>query len=505
MADIKDYTGKITSQHSDKPKFMAMVEAVSQCFLDTNEVTAGLPEDFDLDSAVDAQLDDVGLWVGISRNIATPLTNVYFSLDTVGLGFDQGAWKGPFDPDNGITTLDNETYRTLLRAKIGANHWDGTLESSKAILDLVFNPDGHQPFFPVTANNEMFGIGDGIQTAFQLKYQGQNVYDYTSTTLYRNDWQGIQQLYQTPRTNLALRSQEFDNASWVKTRSTVSANVIVAPDGTLTADKLVTDTTPASSHGIGQNTGVAVAIGDTVTVSVFLKAAEIPYAYLQLRGGGGTAFVASNGRYFDIVNGVAGFGSAGSTYAIQDVGSGWFRVSHSLPATQAGTVAMDVFVAYALTSGSISGNGDGVSGFYPWGASVEVLGASTPKPYIPTIAAAVTVTDYVAGPFGQFTLANAPLPNAVLSWSGQGTVYANGNYAFMVDNQDMTITIGVAGNPPSAIQLALLTGGYITLKPQSVDISYYISPTISGPLFGFDASNQYIAGFDQGSWGKVYS
>ncbi|WP_428846552.1 DUF2612 domain-containing protein [Pseudomonas moorei] len=89
--------------------------------------------------------------------------------------------------------------------------------------------------------------------------------------------------------------------------------------------------------------------------------------------------------------------------------------------------------------------------------------------------------------------------------TGQGIAYASGTYAFMVDNQDMTITIGVAGNPPSAIQLGLLTGGYITLKPQSVDISYYISPTVSGSLFGFNASNQYTTGFDQGSWGNVHS
>ncbi len=93
----------------------------------------------------------------------------------------------------------------------------------------------------------------------------------------------------------------------------------------------------------------------------------------------------------------------------------------------------------------------------------------------------------------------------VVNATGQGIAYASGTYAFMVDNQDMTITIGVAGNPPSAIQLGLLTGGYITLKPQSVDISYYISPTVSGSLFGFNASNQYTTGFDQGSWGNVHS
>ncbi|VVE79426.1 DUF2612 domain-containing protein [Pandoraea sputorum] len=143
MADITDYTGKITSEHADKPRFTAMVAAVAQCFVDAQNALASMPDSFDLDSAVGKQLDDVGLWVGVTRNVSTPLSGVYFSFDTVGLGFDQGVWKGPFDPDTGVTTLDDETYRLLIRARIGANHWDGTLAGSKAILSQVFGPDTH--------------------------------------------------------------------------------------------------------------------------------------------------------------------------------------------------------------------------------------------------------------------------------------------------------------------------------------------------------------------------
>ena len=139
MPDITDYTGKITSEHANQPKYMAMVEAVSQALLGACDSAKSLPDDFDLDSAIGAQLDDVGVWVGVTRYVNTPLLGIYFALDTEGLGFDQGSWRGPFDPEDGITTLDDETYRTLIRAKIGANHWDGTLEQSRKILDLVFS------------------------------------------------------------------------------------------------------------------------------------------------------------------------------------------------------------------------------------------------------------------------------------------------------------------------------------------------------------------------------
>jgi hypothetical protein len=145
MPDVSDYTSLITSEHADKPNFMAMVAAVAQCFVDQQSLLLSIPDEFDLDNAVGVQLDAVGLWVGIGREITTPLTGVYFSLDIPGLGFDQGVWQGPFDPDTGVTSLDDGTYRTLIRAKIGANHWDGTLDSSADILDSIF-PDGTYAF-----------------------------------------------------------------------------------------------------------------------------------------------------------------------------------------------------------------------------------------------------------------------------------------------------------------------------------------------------------------------
>jgi type 1 fimbria pilin len=46
-------------------------------------------------------------------------------------------------------------------------------------------------------------------------------------------------LIESPRTNLVLYSEEFDNAYWTKTNVTITANATTAPDGNLTADKLV--------------------------------------------------------------------------------------------------------------------------------------------------------------------------------------------------------------------------------------------------------------------------
>ncbi|WP_156920677.1 phage head spike fiber domain-containing protein [Fundidesulfovibrio putealis] len=53
-------------------------------------------------------------------------------------------------------------------------------------------------------------------------------------------------LIEEQRTNLLYPSEDFSNAAWTKTRATITANAAVAPDGTMTADKLVEDTTASS-------------------------------------------------------------------------------------------------------------------------------------------------------------------------------------------------------------------------------------------------------------------
>lgn len=169
MAEIGKYLGLVTAFNRDKAKFMDMVGAVSQCFVDAQAGIGALVPAFDLDVAVGVQLDAVGLWVGISRHVRTPLVGVYFSFDVVGVGMDEGVWQGPFDPDSGVTVLDDDTYRLLIRAKIAANHWDGTLEGSAAILNLIFGGTGTYVF--IQDNGDMsidIGVSGQRPTAIFL-------------------------------------------------------------------------------------------------------------------------------------------------------------------------------------------------------------------------------------------------------------------------------------------------------------------------------------------------
>lgn len=140
---VEKYLDLIPNWNREKPRFSATVQALAEPLSDGQGFLLGMSADFDLDTAIGAQLDIVGEWVGRNRYVTVPITDVWFSFDIEGVGFDQGTWKGPYDLDAAMTRLDDDHYRILLRAKIAANQWDGTLPGAKAVLDPVFGNDTH--------------------------------------------------------------------------------------------------------------------------------------------------------------------------------------------------------------------------------------------------------------------------------------------------------------------------------------------------------------------------
>ena len=177
-------------------------------------------------------------------------------------------------------------------------------------------------------------------------------------------------LVEPQRTNLALYSSSFDNANWVKTRVTISTDVATAPDGTLTADKIISDAT-LNSHFVRDD--FASTIG---TVSVFAKADEFTFLKLSTNAFG---FQAS---YFDLVNGTTVQG-ANHIATIEDYGNGWYRCAIYVSAA-----FTQFYIENAGNSASPTHTGDGVKGIFIWGAQVEAGTYATS--YIPTTSASVT-------------------------------------------------------------------------------------------------------------------
>lgn len=138
-----DYTDLIAGYHVGKARYTSWVFTLTEPLRIARERLAAMREDFDVDTAIGAQLDAVGVRVGVSRNLPMTLTDVYFALDDVdGIGLDLGVWKGVYDPVDGTTTLGDETYRAVIKAKIAQNHWDGTRGSLPDFLGEVLGQFG---------------------------------------------------------------------------------------------------------------------------------------------------------------------------------------------------------------------------------------------------------------------------------------------------------------------------------------------------------------------------
>lgn len=136
------YTELITSEHNQRPKYMAMVEAVTEPVADLQAFLKSIPGYFDLDTAIGVQLDILGEWIGRSRLVEVPITDVYFSWRSDTQGWRAGVWKGRFDPESGLVELPDDSYRLLLKAKVAANKWDGTIPSAYDIWEEAFANTG---------------------------------------------------------------------------------------------------------------------------------------------------------------------------------------------------------------------------------------------------------------------------------------------------------------------------------------------------------------------------
>ena len=181
--------------------------------------------------------------------------------------------------------------------------------------------------------------------------------------------------------NFFQRSQEFDNAYWIKYQTTVTANSVVAPDGTTTAETII-ESNANDYHTV--YTAISLATSTVYTLSAFLKANTRSYGMLGVGGGG-----LSIGYYakFDLTNGTAtNIVGTGFTSNATSVGNGWYRCTLTFTSGTSASHNLQ-FGPHDNGSNPIYA-GDGTSSVYLWGAQVEQRSAV--GPYQVTTTAAIT-------------------------------------------------------------------------------------------------------------------
>lgn len=169
--------------------------------------------------------------------------------------------------------------------------------------------------------------------------------------------------------NLAIRSEEFDNAGvWLLQNATIGANTGGAPDGSVTADKLE-ETTANGPHTAYQQ--IAGLVDNTVyTFSVYLRQQERTWALVAINGKDGT----TRGAYFNIPIGAPAIGTIlnGATPLMSTVGAlSHYRCSVSATVGAGGsTPAVAIYTASADNVSSFAGTTG--SGFHMHGAQLEL-------------------------------------------------------------------------------------------------------------------------------------
>jgi hypothetical protein len=156
MADISSlisaYADLLPMQYRDKPKARATIEILCQKAL-ADGLALDLANAFDIDTAVGAQLDIIGKYVGVSRYIQVPASFSYYGFrdyisghtqNTNGMQTYTGSlnagilYKSYASIGQSSTAISDEGMRFIIKLQIISNHSDASFYGIQHLLLQFF-------------------------------------------------------------------------------------------------------------------------------------------------------------------------------------------------------------------------------------------------------------------------------------------------------------------------------------------------------------------------------
>jgi hypothetical protein len=221
-------------------------------------------------------------------------------------------------------------------------------------------------------------------------------------------------LLEPQRTNLVTFSEQFDNAAWTKSETTISANAATSPDGYTNADKLIASTNNAAHETKQSFTGLS----GSYTISCFLKADGYNYAFIRSQVNTGAD---RYGVIIDLTNGTTYANATGSptgtSSSVTSYGNGWYRLS--VTATTNNSLGITIGPSSGTTFGGVSlpatFAGNGTNGVLAYGCMAEA--GSYASSYVNTLSTSVTRVADAASKTGISSLIGQT--EGTIFWEGQ--------------------------------------------------------------------------------------
>lgn len=112
--NVEDYLALVETQHSPRPRFMAVLRKYLEDAQGASDVAEDLHTGFSIENAVGDQLDVLGQLVGVNRNY-------------------------PYQGSEYETTrMNDDQYRLVIQATIAKNSWDGSFHSFADTWNEIF-------------------------------------------------------------------------------------------------------------------------------------------------------------------------------------------------------------------------------------------------------------------------------------------------------------------------------------------------------------------------------